>query len=169
MRGTGPPIEAPTASDALRDAGGASVLEELHAEGSGFATPRTAAFLRWRYGDAPLLDYRAVVEQERGLAIFRVRPRGRSWEASVAEVLVRPGDVGTARRLLSRVARAARVDHVTCSFPQDWAAGRAAIRAGFVHAPGGPVLVTNPLHPLEGPDPSQLSSWSLSLGDLEVF
>jgi GNAT superfamily N-acetyltransferase len=168
-RGAGPPVEAPTASQALRDAEGASFLEVLHGDGSRLATPRTAAYLRWRYGDAPRLDYRAVLEQGRGMAIFRVHPRGRSWEAAVAEVLVQPGDVSAARRLLSRVARAARVDHLTCSFPADWAAGRAAPWAGFVQAPGGPVFVTNPLADGLEPDPRRLESWALSLGDLEVF
>jgi hypothetical protein len=54
-------------------------------------TPRDLPYLRWRYGAAPLLGYRAVVEEAdgelRGMAIFRVRPRGAVWESTVAEVL----------------------------------------------------------------------------------
>ena len=48
----------------------------------GLSTPRDIRYLRWRYGDAPLLDYRAIVEHSEGsldgIAFFRVRPRGRS-------------------------------------------------------------------------------------------
>ena len=135
----------------------------------GICTERSDAYLRWRYGDAPLLDYRAVSEPGRALAIFRVRPRGALVEATVSELIVRPGDVAAARRALARVARSAAVDHLTCSFPSGTTGMSAGRRAGYIRIPGGMTLVANPLgHALE-PDPLLRSSWAPSLGDLEVF
>ncbi|HXF73615.1 MAG TPA: GNAT family N-acetyltransferase, partial [Actinomycetota bacterium] len=135
--------------------------------------PRSLPYLRWRYGEAPGLGYRAVVEgdPERpdGLAIFRVRPRGSLWEAAVAEALVRPGDRATAARLLRRVVRAVRADHLTCSFPPGSTALGAARRAGFLPAPAGITLVALPLADELREVARDLGRWALTLGDLEVF
>ena len=104
-----------------------------------------------------------------GLAIFRTRTRGSLVEATVAETIVRRGDRRAAGRLLRSVGAAARLDHLACSFPPGSSQEHAARRAGFVRVPGGMTLVVNTLgHDLE-PDPRDLRSWSLSLGDLEVF
>ena len=63
----------------------------------------------------------------------------------------------------------ARVDHVACSFPPGSSPDMAARRLGSIRAPGGMTLVVNPLgHDLD-PDPLDLRSWALTLGDLEVF
>jgi GNAT superfamily N-acetyltransferase len=136
-------------------------------------TPRDLRYLRWRYGSAPLLGYRAVTEETggalRGLAIFRVRPRGSAWESTVAEVLVPADDRDAARRLLRRVARAASVDHLTLHAPPRTATAGTAAGAGFLPAPGGMALVVKPLRDGIRPDPTGLRSWALSLGDLEVF
>jgi GNAT superfamily N-acetyltransferase len=137
------------------------------------ATLRTLPYLRWRYGRAPLLDYRALVEERgpevRGIAIFRVRPRGSLTEATVAEVITRAGDGATAARLLRRIGRTAPVDHVTCSFPSGTVLRAASRRTGYVRTPGGLMLVANTLRDHVDPDPGDERSWALSLGDLEVF
>ncbi|MGH2793466.1 MAG: GNAT family N-acetyltransferase, partial [Actinomycetota bacterium] len=134
---------------------------------------RDAAYLAWRYGDAPLLDYRAVTDSEggrvRGLAIFRVRPRGGLWESTLSEMIVPDGDAATARRLLRRVRRASAVDHIACHFAPGATAHAAVKRAGFLTAPRGMTFVVNPLHEGVVPDPHELGSWALSIGDLEVF
>jgi GNAT superfamily N-acetyltransferase len=135
-------------------------------------TSRDVPYLRWRYGAAPLLGYHAVTVEAsrrlRGLAIFRVRPRGGLWESTVAELLVPAGDWRTAQRLLRRVTGAAPVDHLTLH-----ASSRAltvsALGAGYVPAPGGISFVVKPLRDGLDPDPSTLAAWALSLGDLEVF
>src|SRR5262245_10506110 len=135
-------------------------------------TPRDLAYLRWRYGAAPLLGYRAVTEERdgrlAGVAIFRVRRRGRLWESTISEVLA-GGDPRTAARLLRRVARAVPVDHLTFHAPSRSPLARAAARSGFVRSPAGITLVANPLHQDIRPDPTRLDAWALSLGDLEVF
>jgi GNAT superfamily N-acetyltransferase len=170
--GQPPPVAAPAAAVVLERGREVAGLLAGEPAATGLATARDLAYLRWRYGAAPLLGYRAVTEERdgelAGLAVFRVRPRGGLWESTVAEVLA-GGDQGIARRLLRRVARAAPADHLTFSAPAGSAAARGATRGGFLPAPGGISLVANPLRPGIRPDPSELGSWSLSLGDLEVF
>lgn len=166
-------VAAPPASEVLAQASAIQPLLEhmatTHREQ--LTTPRDLRYLQWRYGQAPGLDYRALACQAggkvSGVVIFRVRPRGRLVEATVSELLVRPGDRGTASRLLGLVRAAADVDHLTARF-QPALAPRVA-HAGFIRAPGGMLLVTNPLRGGLGPDPTDLRSWALSLGDLEVF
>lgn len=169
-----PPVTAARAVDVLADtAGVARLLERVVLPERSLATLRSVDYLHWRYGRAPLLDYRAVAERRQGelagVAIFRVRPRGRLWETTVAEVLVADDDGAVASRLLRKVVAAARVDHLTCSFPDRSAARRAARRRGFCRVPGGIVLVAKPLRPDLDPRPDDLRSWALSLGDVEVF
>ena len=170
--GQPPTVAAPVAASVLERGQEVTRLLARDPAASGLATARDLGYLRWRYGAAPLLGYRAVTEERggelAGLAVFRVRPRGGLWETTVAEVLA-GGDPGVARRLLRRVAQAAAADHLTFSAPAGSAAARAATRAGFLPSPIGISLVANPLRPGIRPDPSELGSWSLSLGDLEVF
>jgi GNAT superfamily N-acetyltransferase len=169
-----PEVLAESASQALGDPGMTSLLAEATGVPDGrITTPRDLPYLQWRYGSAPLLDYRAVREHRggelAGIALFRVRPRGRLWESTLAEMLVRPGDRATARRLLRAVLEAASVDHLTCHFPSGSPAARAARRAGFLRVPRGVTFVMHPLNKEVKPDPAELHSWALTLGDLEVF
>jgi hypothetical protein len=167
-----PPVTAAPAAEALAGEAALAALLAREPAPRGLATPRTAGYLRWRYGAAPLLGYRAVTEERggelAGLALFRVRPRGRLWETTVAEVLA-GGDPATARRLLRRVAAAAPVDHLTLHAPAGTPLARAARRGGFLPSPAGILLVANPRTAGIRPDPTRLDAWSLSLGDLEVF
>jgi GNAT superfamily N-acetyltransferase len=171
------PVSAPTASEALEDSVGVQSLlrpsDDLGADGR-LATPRDVDFLRWRYGDVPLLDYRAVrlVDGGRllGLALFRARSRGPLTEASVADVVVAPGDAGSAARLLRAVGRTGRFDHVTGSFAPGTEAARGARRSAFLHSRRGATVVVNVRRPgIPGPDPRRLDAWRFTLGDLEVF
>jgi GNAT superfamily N-acetyltransferase len=171
--GAAPPVDAPAAAAVLeRGEAVTRLLGREPAAAGRLATPRGLDYLRWRYGAAPLLGYRAVTQERggelAGLAIFRLRPRGRLWESTVAEVFA-GGDQRTAGRLLRRVALAARADHLTFHAPAGSPLHRAAVRSGFLPSPAGVSLVVNPL--VEGirPDPSELGAWGLSLGDLEVF
>lgn len=167
------PVHAVRAAEALADGDEvAELLEAARLPGQRLSTARDVDYLRWRYGPASGLDYRAIREDRggrlRGLALFRVRRRAALWEATVAEVMVAPGDGRTARRLLRGVVAAAPVDHLTGHFPRGSAVARAARWTRFVRAPGGMTFVVHPLRAVE-PDPTTLSSWALSLGDLEVL
>jgi hypothetical protein len=159
-------VRAPLAADVLDRRDVPALLEASETFPGRLATRRTVEYLRWRYGAAPLLDYRAFATDE-GIAIFRVRPRGSLWESTVSELIVSEGDVRAARRLLAGVRRAADVDHIALTFPKAATAAR-AVRVTSVKAPRGMKLVVNPLVDVR-PDPTRLDSWALSLGDLEVF
>lgn len=169
-----PTARAGTAAAVLAKADDvASLLLRVETSDERLRTPLDVDVLRWRYAAPSFLDYRVVCEHEgeelRGLGIFRVRPRGQLLESTVAELIVPPGDGRTLRRLLRRIAGAARVDHLTCRLPVSWTPGASAFRSGLVRAPGGMTFVVNPLRPPIQPNPGVLRSWALSLGDLEVF
>ena len=169
-----PHVEAEPAGEALGDEGLPSLLgDAARRSDDRIATPRDLDYLRWRYAGTRRLDYRAVRVHEggelAGTAFFRVRPRGELWESTVAEVIVRRGDVATARHLLRRVAHAAPVDHLTCHFPSGSAPALGARRSGFVPTRWGMTFLVNPLNEGLHPEPTELRSWALTLGDLEVF
>lgn len=168
-----PSVDAPSAEAALADPGVADLLAEATGTDGRIHTARDAAYLRWRYGSAPLLGYRAIVTESggrpSGVALFRVRPRDALWETTLSEIVVRPGDAATARRLLTQVRRAAGVDHVACHFADGTTAGAAARRSLYLRANRGMTFVVNPLHDHIVPDPLTFGSWALSIGDLEVF
>ncbi|MER8186768.1 GNAT family N-acetyltransferase [Kitasatospora sp. NPDC094015] len=136
------------------------------------AVLRTESFLRWRYGDAPGLDYR-VLTCERGgelagIAFGRPRRRGPLTEFTLADVLVRPGDRHAAAWLL-RSAAAAGCDHAATHLAPGTEAAAAALRGGFLTAPrtGMTLAARGPSGPL--PAERTLDDWRFSLGDLEVF
>jgi GNAT superfamily N-acetyltransferase len=174
-----PSTEAPEVhaerADALLREGEAvrELLEEARSVEARLHTPVDLAFLRWRYGDAPLLDYRAIGEWSgdrlRGLVFFRLRPRGELWELAVADVVTAPGDRSCARRLLRAVVAACRADHAMSIVPAGSSIRGAFARAGFVATRRGVLLVTRVLQPGITPDPRSLDSWAPTLGTLEVF
>ncbi len=135
------------------------------------AVHRTPAFLRWRYGEAPGLDYRVLTvhrgEELTGLAVGRPRRRGPLAEFTLADVVVRPGDRDSAARLLRAAARESGCDHVATHLSPGTEAADAALRAGYLRAPrtGMTLAARTPT----GATPLTLADWRFSLGDLEVF
>ena len=166
-----PVVNASRAAEVLESPEVASLLRRTPQDPGGITTPWSTDFLRWRYASAPLLDYRAVTDERegelRGVAIFRVRPRGGLWETTISEFIVRSNDGPTVRRLLREVARSAHSDHITCRLP-DGRVGRPS-RYGLVAVPKGITLVARDFGHGSVADPMRIESWSLSLGDLEVF
>jgi len=152
------------------------VLAELPADWSGTAgavrgsrlhTSRDLDFLRWRYGRFD--EYRAVrtsgTGAPRGLAIFRLRTAGRFVTCHVCELLVSSGDWRTAREVLADVRRGGAFAAIGCCMPS----ALMAARCGLVPARGGATIAVNCVERGITPDPTQRSSWSLSLGDLELL
>ncbi|MFJ9952938.1 GNAT family N-acetyltransferase [Kitasatospora sp. NPDC091207] len=135
------------------------------------AVLRTPAFLRWRYGRAPGLDYRVLTchrgGELTGLAIGRPRRRGPLAEFTLADLVVRPGDRDSAARLLRAAARESGCDHVATHLSPGTEAAAAALRSGFLRAPrtGMTLAARTPT----GQTELSLSDWRFSLGDLEVF
>lgn len=135
-------------------------------------TPLDVPYLVWRYAEAPDLDYRSIMIERggrlAGLAFGRLRQRGPLNEFTLADVLVRDGDRSTARRLLSR-ARRSGADHVAVHTARGTEIDEVAARGGYLRVlRHGVGLVAKPLRVVR-PDPTRPSSWTLSLGDLEVF
>jgi hypothetical protein len=149
------------------------LLSDRKRSTQGLETPRTFEYLRWRYAEAPLMDYRAVREERggrlEGIGIFRVRPRGRLREATVTEILVRHGNDRTARRLLGGIVSASHADHLTYSTPSVGDRWFSPLSWKSLRSPHGIGLVVNALGKDIRPDPTRLGSWALSLGDLELF
>jgi hypothetical protein len=126
------------------------------------ATAYSPAYLRWRYGFAPL-GYRVVLDSESpgdGLAVFRLRRRGRAVEATVCDVLVPDGRRDVEQRLLKRIASVREADYLL-------RVDRRAYAHGFVRLPRiGPVLTFRSLD--ESLIPT-MDDFSLTMGDLELF
>ncbi|MGH2806425.1 MAG: GNAT family N-acetyltransferase [Actinomycetota bacterium] len=169
-----PEPSAPRAAEVLADTERvAALIDAARFDDGTFRTDVDVAHLQWRYGAAPSLDYRAVTIPDgsnfAGLAIFRVRSRGPLWETTIAELIARPGDAATTRRLLRAATKAAAVDHVTCRFTVPGEMSRAGVPTGFVPSPVGVGFVVRAIDGAITPDATALGSWSLRLGDLEVF
>ncbi len=119
---------------------------------TGWSTPRSAAYLAWRYSFEPL-QYRAI-EAGGGLVIFRVRRRGPAREVAIVEWLAPRPD----RAALGRLVREAG----------DYAMG---IGLGATHGVlplrhRGPIVTWRPL---ARPAVPSLGDLAFSLGDLELF
>jgi GNAT superfamily N-acetyltransferase len=167
-----PLIHAEPAAHALVDDESVSSLLSAAEQSTGrFTTDKSLDYLRWRYGT--LEDYRAVREHRDGhlvgIAIFRVRPRGRSWVSTVCELLIVPGDRAVPRTLLHRVVQASAVDYIICHFPPNSTARQAAIRCGFLRVRSGPVPTVRVLMPNVAPDPTEHGSWAICLGDVDLL
>ena len=136
----------------------------------GLATPRTLGYLAWRYVDGPFAYHAALAGG--AMAIGRLRLRGPLRECVVAEVLA--PEPPSARAALSALVRESGCDHAVAHFGGGQPAARAAaFRAGFLRLPKAAMTFTvRPLWPEAAPpapDPLVPASWSLSLGDLEIF
>jgi GNAT superfamily N-acetyltransferase len=131
---------------------------------AGLRTHRTPAYLRWRYGFAPL-GYRAVTlddDARGGVAVFRLRRRGPALECVLCEVIAPAEEPGAHGALLRSVARQCGADYVIRL------GGPVVDRWGFVRAPRqGPVLTWRPL--AAGLPGGRLDDWALTLGDIELF
>jgi hypothetical protein len=130
-------------------------------------TIRTAAYLRWRYADGPLAYH--VMSADDAVVVLRLRARGHLREAVVCEALAAPGATRSLGGMLARIPREAGADHAVAYIGPDWPAADLLSGAGYRRLPRGGMTFT--VRSLSGatPDPLHASSWSLTLGDLEVF
>jgi GNAT superfamily N-acetyltransferase len=120
---------------------------------TGLATPRTPAYLRWRYGLEPL-GYRAI-EVHGGLCIFRVRDRGGRREVSLCEWLSPSPDPRAVARLVRRCGDVGIGIGLTLR------------RHGALPVPRqGPIVTWRPLADEAVP---ALGEVRFGMGDLELF
>jgi GNAT superfamily N-acetyltransferase len=120
---------------------------------SGWWTPRTDDYLRWRYGFEPL-HYRAV-EVRGGVCVLRVKRRAEAREVTICEWFSDRPDRSSLRKLVRELG-----DYAVGIGLSTW-------RHGTVPLPrrGPPVT----WRALASPDIPKLSDLSLGAGDLELF
>jgi hypothetical protein len=147
--------------EALKDDVAVARLLDAMAWPPGVVTRRTPAYLRWRYGFAPLA-YRAILvgpSVDDGLLLYRLRRRGQATELVVGDLLLPEAAPSTARSLVRAALR---------SSGADYALGlRTTPASGLLPLPRqGPMLTWRALA-MESMPP--LGDWRLSLGDIELF
>lgn len=150
------------AGEALADERAVSALLSGCRDGR-LRTARSAAHLRWRYAGYEPVSYRALGSLTEGLILFRLRARGTATELTVGDVLVPAGEEAQASQLIRSAMRQTQADYALTSCPQSQRL------SGFV-ASGrvGPVLTWR--HAAQDPDDFPgMSSWALTMGDLELF
>ncbi|GAA3181021.1 hypothetical protein GCM10010531_39010 [Blastococcus jejuensis] len=172
-----PDCDLATTADLPALTGLDDLLEEVEAARRGddrLRTRLTRDYITWRYVDVPGLTYRYAAVHEggvlRGVAIGRMRNRGELRELNLAELIVRPDDRRTLRRLIRAFVRAGG-DHVATIVPRQANTG-VLHRFGFLPLPGAALtLTTRPLPglPDDLPDVRAAESWAVRLGDLELF
>ena len=97
---------------------------------------------------------------EDGMAVFRLRRRGRAIEATMCDVFVPEGASGTEHRLMKDIARLTGADYLLRID------NRRLIRR-FVPLPkAGPILTARSV---DGRQLPELDDLSLSMGDVELF
>lgn len=169
------------AGRSVRDFGGEPGVEEFLAAAGApahrLATPRTMAYLQWRYQDIPGMRYRAVwrVDGPVGAClVFRLRSRGTARELRLCEFLVGPGRASAriARGLVGELVRDSDADFATVMTVTGGRTGPLLAALGFLPVPRmGPILTARLLDSgrSAGLDPTRRSAWHTSIGDLELF
>lgn len=147
-------------ADVLADRAGVEALLASQPPSLVMSTRRSLSFLSWRYGGGPLA-YRAALRTDRvedGMALYRLRRRGRAIEATIGDVIVPDADRRLDRELVARVGREARPDYLI-------RVQSAAIAGRSVRFPGqGPLLTWRALAQTVAP---AMADFGLRLGDIE--
>jgi predicted N-acetyltransferase YhbS len=130
-------------------------------------TARSLEYLRWRYAEGPMSYH--VLTRGGATVIARLRSRGRLREVVVCEALAADGARDDLRELLRILPHEAGADHAVAHLGAGWPGRDELWRAGYVRLPrAGITFTVRPVSASE-PDPLHAASWSLALGDLEVF
>lgn len=140
----------------------------------GYRTPRDLRYLEWRYAELPTVRY-AVKALERGgeldgFLIARPASGARGLPVLViTEIFLATPTAAAAARLLRATARDSGAGYLLTYFAPGTVEHRALRQAGFFRLPRKRTVLTarqllpSPL------DPTNESSWDLTLGELEVF
>jgi GNAT superfamily N-acetyltransferase len=130
---------------------------------AGLRTPRTPAYLRWRFSSHPTANY-LFAQQGASAAIGRAHIRNGRRELVVSEVVGSRGHDAVAI-----LRKESRPDYAVAWFSPGAPERRIMVRSGLLPVPRYSALrlVARPLRELE----SDLSwaRWDLSLGDLELL
>jgi hypothetical protein len=144
----------------------ARLLSRSSGADDAIVTAADAQFLRWRYGWSQA--YRGLVVERGGraaMAIFRVQRHRRFSVTHVCELLVEHDDRRLTRMLIRAVRQATRSDFVVAALRSH----RLATSCGLVRLRHATTITVKSLRTSLAPDPTQPTSWALSLGDLELI
>lgn len=140
----------------------------------GYRTERTPAFLDWRYGRHPDIDYgvHAVTDGEglRGVVVARSVRSIRGLSALViVELFLRDPTSREGAFVLKSLRRTTSCDYLVAHFAPRTIERGAIRRSGFTRAPGrGYTFAARPL--TEVPDElTRPNAWDLTLCELEIF
>ncbi len=130
----------------------------------GLRTPRSDAYLRWRFGAHPSARYFRV---DSGAATAVVRPNVRKGRRELVVADVFGPKPAAAFRAASRRSRAG---YLAAWFSPGSPERAAALRSGLVPVPGvtALTLMAKPLRDLEV-DVTSMTSWDLAISDLELL
>lgn len=130
----------------------------------GLHTLRTREYLQWRFAAHPTGIY-VVGGSDDGVAVARLNTRNGRRELVVSELAGPDASTGV-RGLIRRF----RPDYAAAWFSEGSMERRLALRSGLVPVPkvSALALVARPLRPISV-DVTELASWDLSLGDLELL
>lgn len=160
-----PDTRGENAIDLLADvnAVGHLLAGDADSAGATLRTRRTPEYLLWRFGRCPV-GYKALEAPgglRRGFVVYRVRRRGPSNEALIAEVVLDdPQDTATRRRLCKMVLESTGADYAVAS-------GETCPPGWLPLARQGPLLTWRRLD-WSGEMPP-LNRWGLASGDIELF
>ena len=151
----------------------ASVRQLYGGEGR-LITPRTLDYLRWRYAEHPQIPYYAATVERDGrlqaVAIYRTNTRFGLKEAVMCELFLAGPDDGLCKELLKEMKSALNADYVICYFAEGSPVRRLLDENRFWTVPRlGMDFTVKPISQRIPVDARKLSSWSLSMGDLELF
>ncbi len=139
--------------------------------GGGLHTVPTSEYLEWHYGLNRWYGYSAAFDSRgdsAALVIGRPRRRGALNELLITEVVCLP-DAGGGRiaaRVAGQLAKKTDADYLGVSA----LSGPLNLSRGYFPAgPRGTNVTVCALQPLLPVDPARYSSWSASMGDLELF
>jgi hypothetical protein len=137
---------------------------------SGLRTPRSLAYLRWRYAGHPHIRYgvQALVVRGDLLGWLVLRPRIESHKRKVmiTEMFLKEKDLGLGRELVESAMVNVRAEHVLAHFAGRSFEQRVLRTSSFARVPDrSTFFAVRKLHATK-PDPLLATSWDLSLGDL---
>lgn len=130
----------------------------------GLRTDRNPDYFRWRFSQHPTARYLRI-DAGNGTAVVRPNYRAGRRELIISELLG-----PSTRKAVRRVIRTSRAGYEVAWFTAGSPERRAAVTAGMIPLPWltALTLVARPLRRLPV-DVTQMDSWDLALGDLELL
>jgi GNAT superfamily N-acetyltransferase len=123
-------------------------------------TPPTVEFLRWRYADCPVRDYRVEGDPDGLLVFYYLREQNFGRELRIVGCYTRPGSEAALRKTLAALRRRYRPTVMSV-----------APSAGlpFYFLPALPLGLILTFRELNMPTAPPLGEWNYQLGELELF